>query len=220
MNRQIVLSPLTLALSMGLVLAALVIAVLVTLMFTGGDEHTSSGPAGHQLPAPMAPVTLTVDTSSTSAGVTAAGTESRPTVTPDPPTPLPPTPEPPSPTLTVVVAQATPAQLTATPTTVPPACVARVVAASYPSGMVGTVTVINELSGKSAAFLDRGFSMWVAGSCAAHQGTCPARVIGYVYYPGGAADRTTTVVSELTGEVSSYVATGASNYLPGACVGG
>ncbi|GMV84913.1 MAG: hypothetical protein AMXMBFR80_07710 [Dehalococcoidia bacterium] len=218
MNRQIVLSPLTLALAVGLVLAALVIAVLATVMLAGGGDASITVQAGPSSASPTTPAGAEASPSIQPAEVTATE-EAPPTPTPAPTEPIAPTPTP-----TAIVVQATAVQPTSAPTPAPttevPACVARVMAASYPDGLVGTVTVINELAGKTTTFPDRGYRMWVAGACAAKQGTCAARVIGYVDYPGGPVDRTTTVVSELTGEVSSYIATGATNYLPGACVGG
>lgn len=214
MNRQIVLSPLTLVLAVGLVLAALVIAVLTTVMLAGGGDASIPAQAGLPSATSTAPAAAAVASPSIRPAEVTATEEVPPTPTPAPTEPILPTPTP-----VAIVVQATAVQPTPAPTEVP-ACVARVMAASYPDGLVGTVTVINEVTGKSTTFSDRGYRMWVAGACAAKQGTCAARVIGYVDYPGGPVDRTTTVVSELTGEVSSYIATGATNYLPGACVGG
>ncbi len=214
MNRQIVLSPLTLVLAVGLVLAALVIAVLTTVMLAGGGDASIPAQAGLPSATSTAPAAAAVASPSIRPAEVTASEEVPPTPTPAPTEPILPTPTP-----VAIVVQATAVQPTPAPTEVP-ACVARVMAASYPDGLVGTVTVINEVTGKSTTFSDRGYRMWVAGACAAKQGTCAARVIGYVDYPGGPVDRTTTVVSELTGEVSSYIATGATNYLPGACVGG
>ncbi len=214
MNRQIVLSPLTLVLAVGLVLAALVIAVLATVMLAGGGDASIPAQAGLPSATSTAPAAAAVASPSIRPAEVTASEEVPPTPTPAPTEPILPTPTP-----VAIVVQATAVQPTPAPTEVP-ACVARVMAASYPDGLVGTVTVINEVTGKSTTFSDRGYRMWVAGACAAKQGTCAARVIGYVDYPGGPVDRTTTVVSELTGEVSSYIATGATNYLPGACVGG
>ncbi|MCO5200474.1 MAG: hypothetical protein M9925_02055 [Chloroflexi bacterium] len=214
MNRQIVLSPLTLVLAVGLVLAALVIAVLATVMLAGGGDASIPAQAGLPSATSTAPAAAAVASPSIRPAEVTATEEVPPTPTPAPTEPILPTPTP-----VAIVVQATAVQPTPAPTEVP-ACVARVMAASYPDGLVGTVTVINEVTGKSTTFSDRGYRMWVAGACAAKQGTCAARVIGYVDYPGGPVDRTTTVVSELTGEVSSYIATGATNYLPGACVGG
>lgn len=214
MNRQIVLSPLTLVLAVGLVLAALVIAVLATVVLAGGGKASIPAQAGLPSATSTAPAAAAVASPSIRPAEVTATEEVPPTPTPAPTEPILPTPTP-----VAIVVQATAVQPTPAPTEVP-ACVARVMAASYPDGLVGTVTVINEVTGKSTTFSDRGYRMWVAGACAAKQGTCAARVIGYVDYPGGPVDRTTTVVSELTGEVSSYIATGATNYLPGACVGG
>lgn len=214
MNRQIVLSPLTLVLAVGLVLAALVIAVLTTVMLAGGGDASIPAQAGLPSATSTAPAAAAVASPSIRPAEVTASEEVPPTPTPAPTEPILPTPTP-----VAIVVQATAVQPTPAPTEVP-ACVARVMAASYPDGLVGTVTVINEVTGKSTTFSDRGYRMWVAGACAAKQGTCAARVIGYVDYPGGPVDRTTTVVSELTGEVSSYIATGATNYLPGACVSG
>lgn len=214
MNRQIVLSPLTLVLAVGLVLAALVIAVLATVMLAGGGDASIPAQAGLPSATSTAPAAAAVASPSIRPAEVTATEEVPPTPTPAPTEPILPTPTP-----VAIVVQATAVQPTPAPTEVP-ACVARVMAASYPDGLVGTVTVINEVTGKSTTFSDRGYRMWVAGACAAKQGTCAARVIGYVDYPGGPVDRTTTVVSELTGEVSSYIATGATNYLPGACVSG
>ncbi|MCZ7575944.1 MAG: hypothetical protein M5U18_02360 [Dehalococcoidia bacterium] len=214
MNRQIVLSPLTLVLAVGLVLAALVIAVLTTVMLAGGGDASIPAQAGLPSATSTAPAAAAVASPSIRPAEVTASEEVPPKPTPAPTEPILPTPTP-----VAIVVQATAVQPTPAPTEVP-ACVARVMAASYPDGLVGTVTVINEVTGKSTTFSDRGYRMWVAGACAAKQGTCAARVIGYVDYPGGPVDRTTTVVSELTGEVSSYIATGATNYLPGACVGG
>ncbi|NJD64265.1 MAG: hypothetical protein FIB00_03305 [Chloroflexi bacterium] len=214
MNRQIVLSPLTLVLAVGLVLAALVIAVLTTVMLAGGGDASIPAQAGLPSATSTTPAAAVASPSLAPVGVTVTEKAATPTATTVPTEPILPTPTP-----VAIVVQAPAVQPTPAPPEVP-ACVARVMAASYPDGLVGTVTVINEVTGKSTTFSDRGYRMWVAGACAAKQGTCAARVIGYVDYPGGPVDRTTTVVSELTGEVSSYIATGATNYLPGACVGG
>ena len=218
MNRQIVLSPLTLVLAVGLVLAALVIAVLATVMLAGGGDASIPAQAGLPSATSTAPAAAAVASPSIRPAEVTATEEVPPTPMPAPTEPILPTPTP-----VAIVVQATAVQPTPAPTPEMPACVAQVVAADY-SGYVGlgTVTVINELTGKSTTFPDRGFGMWVAGACAARQGSCAVRVIGYVYYVGGGdpLDGTTTVVSEITGEVSSFVATGVAAYLPGACVSG
>ena len=74
---------------------------------------------------------------------------------------------------------------------------------------------MNELTGKMTTFRDGGYGLWLTGMCGATQGTCPARVIGFVR-----ADGTATVVSEITGEVSSFVVTSHAGWLLGACATG
>ena len=80
---------------------------------------------------------------------------------------------------------------------------------------MGSVTVMNELTGKMTTFRDGGYGLWFEGGCGARQGTCAARVIGFVR-----SDGTTTVISELTGEVSSFVVTNHAGWLLGACATG
>ncbi|KAA0239478.1 hypothetical protein EDM76_03255, partial [bacterium] len=152
------------------------------------------------------------------ASLKAAATETAapPTATPQPNAPDPPT---------AIVVQPTELKPTSAPTPAPtpemPACLARVVAADYSGYLgLGTVTVINEVTGKSTTFPDHGYGLWVAGGCGARPGVCTARVIGYVRMDGSPLDGTTTVVSEITGEVSSFVVTSHAGWLLGACVTG
>lgn len=215
MRRQIVISPAVLVLGIGLVLALMTIAAMATLMLAS-DESASPPARAQPSQLPRSPSTLATVPSRASA--TVETTEMIPSATATPTA----TPIPPTPTVVAIAVRPTPPQPTLPPTPVPPTeapgCVARVVAASYPPGMIGTVKVINDLTGKVTAFPDLGYSSWFVGACAAKQGNCAARVIGYVRFPGGSLNGTTTVVSEVSGEVSSFVVTSHGGWLHSACI--
>lgn len=203
MNRQIVLSPLTLALAVGLVLAALVIAVLATVMLAVGGEASIPVQTDASSASPTTSSAATAVASSLVRPAEVTATEEVPPApTPAPTEPIAPTP---TPTPLAIVVQATAVQpttvITPAPTPKMLACVARVTEPNYRTGgPVGSVTVMNEPTGTVTTFRDGGYGQWLAGMCAARQGTCTARVIGFV-----SVDGTTTVVSETTGEVSSFV---------------
>jgi len=107
MNRQIVLSPLTLALAVGLVLAVLVIAVLATVMLAGDGEASIPVQAGQSSASPTTPAAAAVASPAIRPTEVTAAEEVPPTPTPAPtvadtPAPPPPPtatspPEPPAP---------------------------------------------------------------------------------------------------------------------------
>jgi len=114
MKRQIVLSPLTLALAVGLVLAALVIAVLATLMLTGGGEASIPVQAGPSSASPTMPAAAAAASPSIRLAEVTATEEVQPTPTSAPTEPIEPTPTP-----VAVMVQATAMQPTSAPTPAP-----------------------------------------------------------------------------------------------------
>ena len=115
MKRQVVVSPATLALGAGLAVAVLVIAVMATVMLTGGGD--SSVPAQSASPSATSTTAPTAVPSASLTPTTAATETPPPTATPLPPTPAA------TPTPVVIVVQATAAPLPPTP--VPPTAALR-----------------------------------------------------------------------------------------------
>lgn len=108
MNRQIVLSPPTLALAIALVLAALVIAVLATVILAGGGDGSVPAEAGPSSASPTPPATAAVASPSIRPTEVTATEEEPPTPTPAPTEPIAPTP-------VAIVVQATAVQPTSAP---------------------------------------------------------------------------------------------------------